>query len=102
VLTVEDQEAMYHASERYGRSLGEAFRRHKSEFDNIIARYPDTTMRSQLMFDLIAGAALNWGGLDLTTQLGYRIQPPRHPKGGVYLIHSQQIGAPFWTLRACT
>jgi hypothetical protein len=45
------------------------------------------------MFDLIAGAALNWGGLHLTTELGYRVQPPRHANGDVYLIHSAERGA---------
>jgi hypothetical protein len=93
LLTVQDQEEMYRASARYGLSLADAFRAHKPEFDAILARYPDASLRSQLMFGLIAGAALNWGGLDLTTELGYRVQPPRHGNAGTYLIHSAQVGA---------
>ncbi len=92
LLTVGDQRAMYNASMRYGQSLSEAFRAHKAEFEQIFSHYPNATLRPQLAFDLIAGAALNWGGLDLTTELGYRVQPPRHANGNVYLIHSAERG----------
>jgi hypothetical protein len=93
LLTVQDQQNIYRVSARYGQSLAEAFRARRAEFDAIFSRYPNATLRPQLMFDLVAGAALNWGGLDLTTELGYRVQPPRHAKGGVYLIHSAEVGA---------
>jgi hypothetical protein len=93
LLTVQDQETTYSTSEQFGRSLAGAFQAHKDEFDQIIARYPNASLRSQLLFDLVAGAALNWGGLDLTTELGYRIKPPRHQDGSVYFVHSAQVGA---------
>src|SRR5207237_8857173 len=28
-----------------------------------------------------------------TTELGYRVQPPHHANGGVYLVHSEEGGA---------
>jgi hypothetical protein len=93
LLTIQDQQAMYRASERYGQSLAEAFRSRKVDFDEFVNRYPNVALRPQLMFDLVAGAALNWGGLELTTDLGYRVQPPRHANGDVYLVHSKQVGA---------
>ncbi|HYX70505.1 MAG TPA: hypothetical protein VE825_15330 [Terriglobales bacterium] len=93
VLTAPDQQTIYRVSVRYGQSLADAFRAHQAEFDAIFRRYPDAALRSQLMFDLIAGAALNWGGLDLTTELGYRIHPPRHANGDVYFVHSAERGA---------
>jgi len=93
LLTVKDQEAIYRAGARYGQSLAVAFRGHKAKFEEILSRYPNAALRPQLMFDLVAGAALNWEGLDLTTELGYRVQPPRHANGGVYLIHSAERGA---------
>jgi hypothetical protein len=93
LLTIQDQETMYRLCAGYGRSLADAFRSHKTEFEQISTRYPNPALRPQLMFDLIAGAALNWGGLDLTTDLGYRIQPPRHADGSVYLVHSAEAGA---------
>ena len=93
LLTKDDQQTLYRVSARRGGSLADAFRAHKADFDAILNRYPKSELRSQLMFDLIAGAALNWGGLDLTTELGYRIKPPRHADGSVYFVHSAEIGA---------
>ena len=92
LLTIGDQQIIYNASVRYGHSLAEAFRAHKSEFQEIFSRYPSAALRPQLMFDLIGGAALDWRGLDLTTELGYRVQPSRHANGDVYLIHSAERG----------
>ncbi|HEY1470613.1 MAG TPA: hypothetical protein VGF61_16335 [Candidatus Acidoferrum sp.] len=92
LLTSQDQQAIYAASARYGQSLADAFRAHKAEFDQICSRYPNASSRPQLMFGLVAGAALNWGGLHLATQLGYRVQPVRHSNGDVYLIHSTERG----------
>jgi hypothetical protein len=93
LLTAEDQQTMYRVCAAFGQSLAEAFRSHKTEFDQIFSHYPNAALRPQLMFGLIAGAALNWGGLDVTTQLGYRVQPPRHPNGSVYFVHSSEVGA---------
>ncbi len=93
LLTVQDQETMYQLCERFGQSLGKAFLSHKAEFEQIPKGYANTSMRPQLLFDLVAGAALNWVGLDLTTELGYRIKTPHHPNGDVYLVHSKERGA---------
>ena len=93
LLTIGDQKTMYRVCAGYGRSLADAFRSHKGEFDQIFSRYPNATLRPQLMFDLIAGAALDWAGLSLTTELGYRVQTPRHANGSVYLAHSKEAGA---------
>ena len=93
LLTTEDQKTMYRASARYGESLAEAFRAHKAQFEQIASRYAAAELRSELMFALVAGAALNWSGLDLTTELGYRVKPPRHANGSVYFVHSAEVGA---------
>jgi hypothetical protein len=93
LLTKEDQRMMYRLCTGYGQSLADAFRLHKGEFDQIFSRYSNASQRPQLMFDLIAGVALNWGGLDVTTDLGYRIQPPHHANGDVYFVHSAEMGA---------
>jgi hypothetical protein len=93
LLTVQDQEAIYSRASQFGRSLAAAFQAHKKEFDSILAQYPDASLRPQLLFDLVAGVSLNWRGLDLTTDLGYRVQPPRHPNGTIYFVHSTEVGA---------
>ncbi len=93
LLTLRDQETMYHTTERFGRSLADAFRAHRKEFEVISSLYPNSALRPQVMFDLVAGAALNWGGLDLTTELGYRIKPQRLANGASYFVHSAEGGA---------
>ncbi len=93
VLTVQDQKTLYSASKSFGQSLGKAFQAHQRDFDHILKAYPGAAVRPQLLFDLVAGAALNWGGLDLTTELGYRIKPPQHANGDVYFVHSEELGA---------
>lgn len=93
LLTVRDQKTIYETGKFFGQSLATAFQAHRSEFDQIVEGYPNPTMRSKLLFDLVAGAALNWGGLDLTTELGYRIKPPRHENGDIYFVHSEEVGA---------
>ena len=93
LLTVKDQQTMFDVGARYGQSLADAFRAHRGDFDRILSAYPDSTLRRTLAFDLIAGAALNWEGLALTTELGYRVQPRRHENGDVYLVHSAESGA---------
>lgn len=93
LLTVSDQQTLFDVGARYGQSLADAFRMHRSELDRILSLYPDSSLRRTLAFDLIAGAALNWEGLALTTELGYRVQPPRHKNGDVYLVHSAESGA---------
>jgi hypothetical protein len=93
LLTVQDQKTMYSVCKRFGQSLGKAYQAHQTEFDQILKGYPNPNMRPQLLFDLVAGAALNWGGLDLTTEMGYRIKPPQHANGDVYFVHSKELGA---------
>ena len=93
LLTVQDQEMMYRLCERFGQSLGRAFQAHEAGFQQILKAYTHKDMLPQLLFDLVAGAALNWGGLDLTTELGYRIKPPHHANGDVYFVHSKELGA---------
>ncbi|MGC1372329.1 MAG: hypothetical protein WA824_09345, partial [Candidatus Sulfotelmatobacter sp.] len=93
LLTKADQQTMYRVCAGYAQSLAEAFRSRKAEFDQIFGQYSNASLRQQLMFDLIAGAALNWAGLEVTTELGYRVQPPRHANGDIYIVHSAELGA---------
>jgi hypothetical protein len=76
LLTTEDQQTMYRVCAGYGKSLAEAFRSHRAEFDQIFSHYPTAGLR-----------------LDVTTELGYRVQPPRHANGSVYFVHSAEVGA---------
>jgi len=100
LLTVQDQQTMYRVAAQYGQGLADAFRARAPEFKEILDRYPSAELRRQLAFALVAGAALNWGGLDLTTELGYRVQQPRHANGDAYLCIQQKTER-SWILGGC-
>jgi hypothetical protein len=93
VLTADDQRAIYAASETYGPSLAHAYESHRADFERIFARYPRPARRAELTFAIIAGMSLNWDGLKLTTELGYRAGPTHYPNGDAYSFHSNQPGA---------
>ena len=92
VLTADDQRRMYQVAERFGNSLGRAIRARQDSIDRLVSSYPRADLRQQVKFVLIAGMVLNWDGLKLSTELGYRAQPLRFPNGDSYLVHSNQTG----------
>ena len=93
VLTADDQRAIYAASETYGPSLARAYQSHRAEFERLLAHYSRPDLRAELAFAIVAGMSLNWDGLKLTTELGYRVAPVHYPDGDAYLFHSNQPGA---------
>ncbi len=93
VLTADDQRAIYTAALTYGPSLARAYESHRAEFDRLFARYRRSDLRADLAFAVVAGMSLNWDGLRLTTELGYRAAPVHYPNGDAYLFHSNQPGA---------
>ena len=93
VLTADDQRAIYAASETYGPSLAHAYESHGAEFERIFAHYRRADLRAELAFAIVDGMSLNWDGLKLTTELGYRVPPTHYANGDAYLFHSNQPGA---------
>jgi hypothetical protein len=93
VLTVEDQRAIYAAAQTYGPSLAHAYESHRAEFDRLLGQYSRAELRAELEFAVVAGMSMNWDGLKLTTELGYRVAPTRYANGDAYLFHSNQPGA---------
>lgn len=93
VLTVEDQVSIHHAAERFGASLAEEFMARRAELQRLLERYPHEDLRPDLAFGLIAGMILNWEGLKLSTELGYRPDETLRPNGDRYLVHSAELGA---------
>jgi hypothetical protein len=90
-LTGDDQRTMYRAAQSFGASLAKEITAHRREFEAITDRYPIGELRASLRFALVAGMLLNWEGLNLTTRLGLRAAPVRHPNGDVYIVHSSDI-----------
>ena len=93
VLTADDQRAIYAAARTYGPSLARAYESHRAEFERLLAQYRRPDLRAELAFAMVAGMSMNWDGLTLTTERGYRVAPVRYPNGDAYLFHSNQPGA---------
>ncbi len=93
LLRTRDQEMMYRVSEHFSESLGNAFQAHAPEFQQIIKSYPNTKYAAATALRPRCRLALNGDGLDLTTELGYRLTPPHHANEDVYFVHSEELGA---------
>ncbi len=73
LLTHDDLRTVRETSERYARSLAERFLARRAEFERLLARYPlDGVARGALAYILIGCFSLDWDGLDLTEERGYR------------------------------
>ena len=72
-FTADDMRAIYKVADRVGPSLAAAYVAHRKDFERIFAAYPVKSVpRSQIAFVLLTGFCLNWNGLEVTKDLGYR------------------------------
>ena len=72
-FTADDMRRVHAVANRLVPSLVASYRRHAGEFDRIFAGYSARSVpRRDLAFVVIAGIGLNWDGLALTKELGYR------------------------------
>jgi hypothetical protein len=72
-FTASDMRTVYAVADRVAPSLAAAYVAHRKEFDRIFAAYPARSVpRSQIAFVLLTGFCLNWDGLHVTKDLGYR------------------------------
>ncbi len=92
VLTVADQRRIRAAVPRFAKGLASVLLAQRDRFDRIVARSPDPARRADLEFALVAGVLLNWEGLKLSTERGYRAAPTKRPNGDSYLVHSYETG----------
>lgn len=94
LMTVEDQRAVYRVAREYGRDLAAEFVERTASFSRILETRPAPD-RDELLFGLVAGMVLNWEGLKVTAEAGYRATPGR---GALpYLVHSTECGADLST-----
>src|SRR5262245_49141292 len=93
VLTVDDQNRIYRVTQPFGASLAKSFLARRAEFDRAVEDVRPPDRRRELLFGLVTGMLLNWEGLKISTDLGYRVAPKRFPNGDAYLVHSSEIGA---------
>jgi hypothetical protein len=74
LLTSEDLRAVREISERHARDLAEEYHNHRADLERILSRYPVKQVApGWVAFVLIGCFSLDWDGLDLTEELGYRI-----------------------------
>jgi len=72
-FTRKDMKAIYAAADKYVPKMVEAYLRRKPDFDAIFAQYePAGVSKDYLAFVLIAGMSLNWDGLKILEEAGYR------------------------------
>jgi hypothetical protein len=72
-FTADDMRAIHAATEARVPSLVQAYLARKDDFRRIFDRYPvPTVSRDRLAFVLVGGFGLNWEGLAITAQHGWR------------------------------
>jgi hypothetical protein len=72
-FTADDMRRVYAVADRLAPSLAAAYVARKKDFDRIFDSYPVPTVpRDQIAFILLAGFCLNWDGLVVTKEFGYR------------------------------
>ena len=93
LLTRDDQQKIYEVTRRAGADLASSIAARRADFDAVMGRFTHSELHDDLLFGLVAGFLLNWQGLKLGTDLGYRVETPVHPNGDRYLVHSTENGA---------
>jgi hypothetical protein len=72
-FTAADMARIHAVAQRYAPSLVAAYRAKAPQFAAVWMRYPVASVdRGQIAFDLIAGVGLNWDGLDILSEGGWR------------------------------
>lgn len=72
-FTADDMRAIYAATDKYTPSLVAAFQARKHDFDRIFTAYPaHSVSKDALAFAIVAGFSLNWDGLQITEDNGWR------------------------------
>jgi|GEM_PF-1114894 hypothetical protein len=87
-FTAKDQVAIISSAQRFVPSLVSAYLEKKSDLINVLSQYPiKTVTKNRLAFVLVAGFSLNWDGLKLTRDKGYR---------NPILVEGQNFQYSFW------
>lgn len=92
VLTHKDRVRIRDVALTFGESLATAFQTRAGEFEALLADCQGSA-QPDLAFVLVAGFILNWEGLHVTTELGFRAEARTWPNGDRYIIHSSEYGA---------
>jgi len=93
LLTKDDQKKIFSVSQSYAKDLSKIFTAEKSFFyDLLVNQGISESLMDETLFTLVAGMLLNWEGLKIATELGYRPEPTEYPNGDKYILHSSENG----------
>jgi hypothetical protein len=100
VETVADKRLVRRVAEPAGRSLAKAILAERPRIDAIAARYDLAGVdRREVLWALVACVMLDWDGLGVTAEEGYRQPPVRRPNGDKFQM-SMLENAPDVSVRA--
>ena len=68
-------------ADRYARALADAVLRARVEIEDALALYPDPAARGDVAFIVLGCFSLDWDGLTLSLERGYRHKPADRPDG---------------------
>ena len=108
LLTTEDLSTVKDISERFGRDLADVYLRRRTEIEGILTRYPMKQIDQRMLAYVLLGCfSLDWDGLDITQEKGYRTpfltegvgfvhwatqqQPPDFLKGVYWGSHNESL-----------
>lgn len=94
LLRVEDQQAILEASEQLGRDLAEAVLARRGELEALAAAHDQPGVGNAELFYIVIGCfSLDWDGLDLTEERGYRAGAQRTIDGQSFTPWAKERGA---------
>lgn len=92
LLTRADQDQIRRAAVTFSQSLANALLKRRAEIDNLLKQYDlDGVDRNAVAFFVLGCMSLDWDGLKLSTEKGYRAQTPKR-KNGEYFVMAEEVG----------
>ncbi len=76
-----DVRLMRKVGDKYGRSLADAVLARRVEIDAALGGYPDAASRADVAFIVVGCFSLDWDGLQVAVERGYRRKPASRPDG---------------------
>ncbi|MEP1306982.1 MAG: hypothetical protein ABJK11_04735 [Balneola sp.] len=93
LLTKNDQEKIYEVAKTYAYDLANKIYAEKKFFKDLMTHSGiEEELADETLFVLVAGILLNWEGLKIATNLGYRPERTEYPNGDKYILHSAELG----------
>ena len=94
LLTMADQQRILEVSSDLGRKLATAFLEQQAEFEALAAGHRQSpALQSELLYIVLGCFSLDWDGLSLTEELGYRSGAQRTIDGQAFTPWAKEKGA---------